>query len=163
MKRLIKIIPVILVLALLASALACTAGVKDEKITGKEEIWGRYTVLVPSGMEFSGGNILDPNDPKTFTIKDPDSSYNYISFSMYDLDACERSVRGTKEANGADDVTLELDGAVWTGVAYKYGSSDAFQLYAEVDGEYVLVTSFGFPYDGALVKAVLGSVSIAAE
>ena len=115
-------------------------------------------------MNLTGGNILDSEDPKVLTLKENGNDFHYIMLNIYSLETCQSSVAGTKDYNeNAEDVTIEINGVTWTGVAYKYaGMTDAFQMYAQFGDDCVLAGGFYYAYNSAEVQAVLGSITLGA-
>ena len=130
-------------------------------VKGETGSWGKYTeILVPEGMTLKGGNILDENDPTIVKLNDTDNEFHWILFNIYDEDTCKSSIASTKEVNNGEDVTIEINGTTWTGVSYKSLSADGFQMYGQVDGQYVLAGGFYYAYDSAVVQAVIASLHV---
>ena len=139
-------------------------GGSEKEVKGETQTWGRFTLLVPENMNLKGGNILNENDPTVVTVKENDNDFHYVMFNLYDEDTCKSSVEGTKSANdGSQEFTMDVNGVTWKGVSYEYFSSPGFQMYGQVDGQYVLCGGFYFSYDSEIVKAILGSLKVAAE
>ena len=132
------------------------------QISGSTEKAGYYKVLVPDGYSLTKGNILDEDDPETFTLEKDDALLTYYMFGMYDDRSDARdNVEVTKEVNeGAKDVTAEYGGVTWKGVAYHSFGYDCFAMYAEFDGRYVVVNAAGNAYDSAVTDAVLSSLRV---
>ena len=161
MKKSFRILCAALAVVTCAVFAACSGGLIPEKITGEEQTWGRYTLLVPDSTVLQGGNVLDPNDPDVMKLCDKNNDFHYLMFNIFSLESCLNSIKGTKEVNAnAEDITLDLDGTVWTGVKYDSLGTDGFQMYAQLGGEAVLVSGYFYGYDSALVKAVLGSLKL---
>lgn len=152
-------ISVCLVLAvLLVSFAACKT---DKKVTGGEKSWGRYTMLVPDEMYLKGGSVLNSEDPKTLKLTDRAAPSHYFLFNLCPLENCLGSIEGTRSANeGAKDVSVELGGVEWKGVEYELTGTPAFQVAGEVNGESVLVSSFGYKADGNIAAYILSSIQL---
>ena len=133
----------------------------SEEVKGAMDEHGYYKVFVPEGYTLKHEDVFGDNSPKSFNINSDDSSFDYFTFNMYTEDNAQSSVAMTKELNdGAEDVTLDLDGVKWNGVAYESLGIACFQLYADFDGNFVLVGGAGNAYDSAIVKTVLGSLEV---
>ncbi len=170
MKKL-RILAIMLV-AVLALTVLVSCGGNNEADTGSDtpaaadvkgamDEHGYYKVFVPEGYTLKHEDVFGDNNPKSFNINSDDSALTYFMFGMYDKDSAEMGVEATKEANeGAEDVTLDIDGVTWTGVAYESLGYSCFQLYAEFDGNFVTVNAAGNAYDSAIVKTVLGSLEV---
>ncbi len=133
----------------------------NEEVKGAMDEHGVYKVFVPEGYTLKHEDVFGDNNPKSFNINSDSSSLTYFMFNMYSEDNAKSGVATTKELNdGASDVTLDVDGKTWTGVAYDSVGIPCFQLYAEFDGEFVMVNSAGNAYDSEIVKTVLGSLEV---
>ena len=172
MKRSIVFKLVCAVLALIMAAgmfAACSGegnndgGSGAKEVKGETQTWGRFTLLLPEGMILKGGNMFDENDPSIVTIKDAENELHYLMFNLYDEDTCKSSLESTKSANGGEDFTMEANGVTWTGVFYNTFSYEGFQMYGEVDGQYVLVGGYYYGHEHEITKAVVSSLKVAAE
>ena len=161
----------IVMAAVLALAVLVSCGGKTETETGSDtpagdvkgamDEHGYYKVFVPEGYTLKHEDAFGDNNPKSFNINCDDSAFTYFMFSINDQDSTEMGVEATKGANdGAEDVTLDIDGVKWTGVAYESLGYSCFQLYADFDGNFVTVNAAGNAYDSAIVKTVLGSLEV---
>jgi len=122
---------------------------------------GYYKVFVPEGYTLKHEDVFGDVDPEAFNLNYDESSFTYFMFHMYSEDNAKSSVETTKELNeDTSDVILEIDGVKWTGIAYESYGIACFQLYADFDGHFVLVSGAGNAYDSALVKVVLGSLEV---
>lgn len=138
-------------------------GNQTPAIRGETRDYGIYTGLfIPESMTFTEGTMIDPESPEGFRLTDKDHPTSYIYFGP-STDP-EWDIDHSREVNAEydpQDITFELNGNTWTGITYKYnGETDVFQIYTTVGEHVISVMSAGYPYDGALVKAVLGSVNI---
>ena len=177
MKKFMKITAIVMALALLVSVFASCGGGQDnggnsadngaaaaDAVKGETQTWGNITVLVPEGMTLKGGNILDENNPDVVNISKSDNAMNYFLITINDdEDGVKSGIESTREGNdGAKDVTVDA-GASWTGVTYEYSGMDVFQIYAEFDGRFAVVQSYGFAADSDTSKAILSSLKVAAK
>ncbi len=164
MKKVFKITAVVMALALVISAFASCGG-GGGSVSGETKTWGNITVLVPEGMTLKGGDVLNKEDPDKLTISKNDNAMNYFLITVSDSeDNAKSNVETTRSMNkGCKDVSVETEGAKWTGVTYDYSGTKVFQIYAKVDGRVVTVQSYGFEADSDTSKAVLGSLKIAAK
>lgn len=175
MKKFVKIAAVVLALLLCCAAFAScgednggnsSAAGGDtpaaDTVKGETQTWGNITVLVPEDMTLKGGNVLDEKNPDVVNIAKKDNAMNYFLITINDSeDGAKMGIDSTKEANeGSKDVEFEA-GVKWTGVSYEYSGSPAFQAYAEFDGRYAVVQSFGFATDDDVTTSVLSSLKVA--
>ncbi|MBR2109265.1 MAG: hypothetical protein IJ932_04880 [Ruminococcus sp.] len=170
MKKLIKITAVVMALLMCCAVFASCGGGKggdsgsaDNSVAGETKTWGNITVLVPDGMNFKGGNVLDEKDPDVVNLSKKDNATNYILITINDDEEGAKSgLDSTKDANkGSKETTFEA-GKKWTAVTYEYSGSPAFQAYAEFDGRYAVIQSFGFATDDETTTAVLSSLKVKA-
>ena len=178
MKKTLKMLAIAMAIVLALFALASCggqSGTPDEPANGDSEKadapkndvkgamdeHGYYKVFVPEGYTLKHEDLWGDNNPKSFNINNDESSFTYFMFNIYDMDSIEMSIGTTKEMNeGAADVTVEIGGRTWTGVAYDSLGIACFSLYADFGGNYVLVSGAGNAYDSALVDTVLGSLEV---
>jgi|GEM_PF-6070028 hypothetical protein len=138
-------------------------GKEDPSIKGETRDYGIFTGLfIPESMDFTAGTMIDPESEEGFRLADKDHPTNYIYFGT-STDP-EWDIDHSREMNAQydpQDISFELNGNTWQGIAYKYnGELDCFQIYTTIGDHVISVMSAGYPYDGALVKAVLASVNI---
>ena len=170
MKTFIKITAVVMALLLCCAAFASCGG-GDSKgdsgsggssVAGETKTWGNITVLVPEGMTLKGGNVLDEKDPDVVNISKKDNAMNYFLITINDTEEGAKSgLETTKDTNKGKDATIDA-GKKWTAVTYEYSGSPAFQAYAEFDGRFAVVQSFGFATDDDTTTAVLSSLKVKA-
>ncbi|MBQ7505081.1 MAG: hypothetical protein IJT79_07180 [Ruminococcus sp.] len=172
MKTFIKITAVVMALLLCCAAFASCGG--DSKggdsgsdsgnsVAGETQTWGNITVLVPDGMTLKGGSILDEKDPDVVNISKKDNATNYFLITINDTeDGAKSGLDSTKDANKDSKETTFEAGKKWTAVTYEYSGSPAFQAYAEFDGRYAVVQSFGFASDDDTTTAVISSLKVKA-
>ena len=138
-----------------------TPTTSSDEIKGAVDEHGYYKVFVPEGYTLKHEDVFGDNDPKSFNLNNDESSFDYFMFNMYSEDNVKSSIDMTKEMNdGAKDVTVDINGVTWTGVAYDSVGIACFSLYADFDGNFVIVSGAGNEYDSALVKTVLGSLEV---
>ena len=171
MKKLIKITAVVMAMLICCAVFAACGDSKGgdsgsdsgNSVAGETQTWGNITVLVPDGMTLKGGNVLDEKDPDVVNISKKDNATNYILITISDDEEGAKSgLDSTKDANkGSKETTFEA-GKKWTAVTYEYSGSPAFQAYAEFDGRYAVIQSFGFATDDETTTAVLSSLKVKA-
>ena len=132
-----------------------------DTVKGETVTWGNITALVPEGMTYTGGSVIDKKDPDVLNIAKKDNATNYFLITVNDdLDEAKDGVTATKEANdGAKDTTFEA-GAKWTGVTYDFSGMAVNHVYAQVGDKVVVIQSYGFAPDDDTTKAVLGSIKV---
>lgn len=171
MKTFIKITAAVMALLMCCAVFASCGGSRDSgsgsdsgnSVAGKTETWGNITVLVPDDMKLKGGNALDEKDPDVVNISKKDNATNYFLITINDsLDGAKSSLDSTKDANKGSKDTTFTAGKDWTAVTYEYSGSPAFQAYADFDGRYAVVQSFGFASDDDTTNAVLSSLKVKA-
>ncbi|MBQ7669800.1 MAG: hypothetical protein IJS45_03655 [Clostridia bacterium] len=172
MKKFIKTVCFIFILALMLTAFAaCERNVQGNgddtsaDAVGKTETWGNISVYVPAGCKLIGGSLVDGADPDSLSIKSDDGKNYYIVTVLTDEAKARDSIAATKEKNPGEtpeEVTLDVDGTVWSGIAYKHAdSSDSFQMWAKTGNKTVLVGADRHAYDSDETREVLGSIKIA--
>ena len=170
MKNALKVIAIALTLVLaLGVFTACSGNSGNTATTGgnnstdnsaKQE-HGYFKVFVPEGYTLKHEDAFGDNNPKAFNINLDDSSFTYFMFNIYTEDNAKSSVEATKEMNeGANDVSIEIGGKTWTGVAYDSLGIACFTMYADFDGNFVIVTAAGNAYDSEIVASVLSSLEV---
>ncbi len=177
MKKFMKITAIVMALALLVCAFASCGGqgsgdassadggaAAADAVKGETQTWGNITVLVPEDMTLKGGNVLDEKNPDVVNISKKDNAMNYFLITINDDEEGVKSgIDSTREVNdGAKDVTVDA-GASWKGVTYEYSGMDVFQIYADFDGRFAVVQSYGFAADSDVSKAILSSLKVAAK
>lgn len=172
MKTSKKIIALILAaLAAFVMLAACGGGNEggggggNAAVKGSTQEWGNLSLFIPDGYSLIGGSLIDAEDPDSaWILLDSDNTHYFLIGVVDGKSDAEDSLDMTKEMNeangGAGDVTLNAGGVSWTGYAYKYNSTDCFELYAEVGGKWVTVSSAYHAYDSDLTLAVLGGLTV---
>ena len=124
--------------------------------------WGDYTITVPAGFEFKGGDVFDENDTRYFSVKK--GSFSYFDFkteSSEDNMNNQYNYNKNTYTNEQTDVKGTFGGIDWTGFQYSDGFGGyGFELYATASGKFLRVSSAGFKFDDAVVKEVLDSFII---
>ncbi|MBQ6677183.1 MAG: hypothetical protein IJM71_03945 [Clostridia bacterium] len=133
----------------------------SDEVKGAMDEHGYYKVFVPEGCTLKHEDFSGSEDPKSFRLLFDEDAMAQLMFGIFDRNGAEMGVEATKSSNeGAEDVTLDLDGVKWTGVAYDYSGKPCFQIYADFDGSFVTVNGTYVAYDSAIVKTVLGSLEV---
>ena len=131
---------------------------------GKIETWGNINIYVPGGSKLIGGSLVDGADPDSLSIKSADGKNYYVVTALTDEAKAKDSIASTKEKNPGEtpeEVTLDIGGTVWSGIAYKHAdSSESFQMWAKIGNKVVLVGAERHAYDSEETKEVLGSIVI---
>ena len=174
MKKIIKAACFALILVMMFSVLASCSGnggaeesgvETSENTVGKTETWGNIKVYVPAGSKLIGGSLVDGADQNSLSISSADGKEYYIVTVLTDDEKAKDSIASTKEKNPEEtpeEVTLDVDGTVWSGIAYKHAdSSESFQVWAKAGNKIVLVGADHHAYDSDEAKEVLGSIEIA--
>ena len=123
--------------------------------------WGAFTVSVPTGFEFQGGDVLDEEDKECFSVKE--SSFKYFDFNRQDKENGMAHYKNNKETytNGQTDVSGTIGDFSWTGFQYEDGFGGyGFELYTEVGDKVVRVSSAGYTFDSAVTEGILGSLHV---
>ena len=162
-----KTITILLTIAILFTLCACgkkeEAAPGKESITGKTEIYGCFSVLVPDGMELEPGDLLDSSNPDAFTVRDSEEAFRYILVSANDEIWIDEGMDFTKELNdGCEfvDCSLPLGNTTFTGFSYVSSGVDCLELKGCLDGVFLQVTAgLVKPTDGRL-QAILESIKI---
>ena len=173
MKNFIKITAAVMAALMCCAVFAACGGNTDTDSNGnsstaqpaevKTETWGNITVAVPDGMTLKGGSIVDEKDPDVVNISKDDNAMNYFLITINDdEDSVKDGIEATREANdGAKDVSFDA-GKSWTGVSYDFSGTAVMQIYAEFDGRFAVVQSYGFASDDEATKSVLSSLKVSA-
>lgn len=172
MKRFIKAACFIFILALVLTAFAACEGSgqengddTSENSVGKTETWGNINIYVPGGSKLVGGSLVDGADPDSLSIKSEDGKSYYVVTVLKDESKAKDGISSTREKNSGetpDEVTLDVDGTVWSGIAYKHADSyESFQIWAKIGNKAVLVSADRHAYDSEETRTVLGSIVIA--
>ena len=162
-----KTITILLTIAMLFTLCACgkkeEAAPGKESITGKTEIYGCFSVLVPEGMELEPGDLLDSSNPDAFTVRDSEEAFRYILVSANDEIWIDEGMDFTKELNDECefvDCSLPLGNTTFTGFSYVSSGVDCLELKGCIDGVFLQVTAgLVKPTDGRL-QAILESIEI---
>ena len=165
-----KMLSIVLAFTMLAALCACGSGGESgggggaESVKGSTQEWGNLSLFVPDGYSLIGGSLIDAEDPDSaWILLDSDNTHYFLIVIVEDKEDAVGSLEMTKEANeangGAGDVTMNAGGAAWTGYAYKYNSTDCFELYAEVNGKWVTVSGAFNAYNSDVTLAVLGGLT----
>ena len=180
-----KIIPISLALCLSVSVCGCGSAPKKEEPAAPVETaepadvggsaeqeapaptesapqtmsWGDWTVDVPAGFQLKGGDFLDENDPRYFSVKR--SEFSFFDFKADGEERIMNNYKYNKETytNEQKDVKETFGDNEWTGFQYSDGYGGyGFEAYTTADGEMIRVSSAGYAFDHELVNTVLGSL-----
>lgn len=149
-----------------AAALAgCACGGDNDgekpEVNGTEKTWNRITVFVPEGMELTG-SADGSTDKDIVYVQDSSENAKYFLITLCTEQSAKDDVEAAKKAFSGEDVQFKAGKNEWTGVKYKLaGEADCFNLYANINGQTVLVTGSRYAHDSAEAKAVLGTIKIA--
>ncbi len=175
MKKLIKVTAAVMAVLMCCAVFAACGGNTDTTPSGnnlsaaepadvKTETWGNITVAVPDGMSLKGGSVVDEKDPDVVNISKDDNAMNYFLITINDdEDSVKDGIKMTREGNdGAKDISFDA-GESWTGVSYDFSGTAVMQIYAEFNGRFAVVQSYGFTPDDDAAKSVLSSLKVAAK
>ncbi len=124
--------------------------------------WGDWTVDVPAGFTLEGGDFFDETDPRYFSLKKTDFVYFDFKADGEELIMNHYNYNKDTYTNEQTDVQGTFGGSDWIGFQYSDGFGGyGFEAYATVDGELIRVSCAGYPFDDALVSAVLSSLQYA--
>ena len=138
-----------------------TVVTEDENVTGETKEWGNFSFLLPEGYEFRGGDVFDEEDTRCFSVKKSD--FSYFDFQ---LESSEENMMNKYNynknlyTNGQADAEVTYNGVEWKGFEYDSWGTPCFEIYAEINGSFVRVSSAGFKLDGAVAAAVLESLEL---
>lgn len=130
-------------------------------VIGSTETWGDLTVGVPADWTFRKGDAFDEEDTRYCSVKK--STFKYFDFKMEAKEVAEAQYNYNKQTytNEQTDVSGTFAGIEWTGFQYSDGMGGfGFELLATVGEKPIRVSSCGFSFDSAEVKAVLESVVV---
>lgn len=134
------------------------------RVKGDTEKHGYYKVLVPEGYTLSKGTVLDETDPEAFTLEKDGSLFTYFMFGLFDRESARDNIDVTKEVNeGAKSVSVTYNDVTWTGVAYQSFGYDCFSMYADFNGQSVVVSAAGNAYDSDITNAILSSLRVSTK
>ena len=136
----------------------------EEEAAGEDETvtWGFYTVNVPAGYTFRGGDVFDENDTRYFQVKKSELTYfDFKAENSEDVMMNQYNYNKNTYTNEQTDVSGTFGDIDWTGFQYSDGwGGYGFELYATVNGKYIRVSAAGFAFDDEATKKVLGSLKI---
>ena len=138
-----------------------TEEVTEASGEAETKTWGDFTITVPAGFEFKGGDVFDENDTNYFSVKK--GSFSYFDFKNESEDTMNNQYNYNKNTytNEQTDVKGTYAGIDWTGFQYSDGFGGyGFELYATSKGKFLRVSSAGFKFDDPIVKEVLDSLVI---
>ena len=121
--------------------------------------WGDWTVDVPAGYKLKGGDFLDENDARYFSVRR--SEFSFFDFKADGEERIMNNYKYNKDTytNEQKDVKGTFGANEWTGFQYSDGYGGyGFEAYATVDGEMIRVSSAGYAFDDEMVNTVLSSL-----
>lgn len=134
---------------------------KSEDLTGEEQSWGCFTVLVPNGWTFRKGDVFDDNDERYCSVKKSDFSYFDLKNENEETATNHYEYNKKTYTNEQRDIPATKIGDIeWTGFEYGNDFGGGFELYAKVGDKFLRISSAGFKFDGIVTKTVLGSLKI---
>lgn len=131
------------------------------EITGAEQTWGIYTVMVPDGWKLRKGDVLDENAPEFCSVKKSD--FKYFDFMCEEENVQKQHYEYNKKTytNEQKDIPATTIGSIeWTGFQYGNDFGGGFELYGKSGGKFLRVSCAGFSFDSPETQAVLGSLKI---
>ena len=131
---------------------------------GGEQVWGDWTVNVPGEFTLKGGDFIDENDKRYFSVKKSD--FKYFDFNADGEENIKKHYEYNKKTytNEQQDVKGTYGSNEWVGFQYSDGFGGfGFEAYATVGGELIRVSAAGFKFDSNEAKDVLGSLKHSAN
>lgn len=145
-----------------AATEASTAG--NANITGSEQVWGIYTVMVPDGWNLKGGDYFDDKNPEVCSVKKSDFYYFDIKSEKEDVQKQQYEYNKKTYTNEQKDIpATKLGDIEWNGFQYGNDFGGGFELYGQSNGKFLRVSCAGFSIDSPEAKAVLGSLKVNAS
>ncbi|HRR75552.1 MAG: hypothetical protein IJK31_08135 [Ruminococcus sp.] len=131
------------------------------ELTGTDQTWGIFSVMVPDGWTLKGGDFFDENDPEMCSVKKSD-------FSYFDIKSEKENVQMQKYENNKNTYTNEqkdipattLGDIEWNGFQYGNDFGGGFELYGQSGGRFLRVSCAGFSFDSPEAQAILGSLKV---
>ncbi|MBR6229908.1 MAG: hypothetical protein IKQ97_09245 [Eubacterium sp.] len=135
-----------------------TSDIDFDKTTTKE--WGDFTIDVPSGMEFKGGDFLDENNKSVFSVKK--SELSYFDFNEEDEQTQKNQYDYNKSTytEKQKDVSGKIGDIDWEGFQYSDGfGGNGIELKTQVNGKFVRVSAT-FAFDDEVTQKLLASLKV---
>ena len=147
-----------------AAVESTTEAATEAPAAAETKTWGDFTIDVPGGYEFKGGDVFDENDTRYFSVKK--NSFAYFDFKSEDSEQNmmnQYDYNKKTYTNEQTDVKGSFAGIDWTGFQYSDGFGGyGFELYATSNDHFLRVSSAGFKFDDEVTKSVLESLKVAA-
>jgi len=131
------------------------------EITGTEQTWGIYTVMVPDGWTLRKGDAFNENDTELCSVKKSD--FKYFDFKSEKEEVQKQQYEYNKKTytNDQKDIPATTLGSIeWTGFQYGNDFGGGFELCGQSGGKFLRVSCAGFSFDSPEAMAVLGSLKI---
>ncbi|MBQ9894893.1 MAG: hypothetical protein IJM38_05835 [Ruminococcus sp.] len=136
----------------------------NAEITGSEQTWGVFTVMVPDGWTLKGGDVFDENDPNYCSVKKSDFSYFDIKSEKEEVQKQKYEYNKNTYTNEQKDLPATTLGNIeWNGFQYGNDFGGGFELYGQSNGKFLRVSCAGFSFDSPETKAILGSLKVSDE
>ncbi|NLT10390.1 MAG: hypothetical protein GXY08_12980, partial [Ruminococcus sp.] len=130
-------------------------------LTGTEQTWGVFTLMVPDGWTLKGGDFLDENDPELCSVKKSDFSYFDIKSEKEDVQQKQYEYNKNTYTNEQKDIPATTLGDIeWNGFQYGNDFGGGFELYGQSNGRFLRVSCAGFSFDSPEAQAILGSLKV---
>ena len=139
-----------------------TEAATEAPAAAETKTWGDFTIDVPGGYEFKGGDVFDENDTRYFSVKK--NSFAYFDFKSEDSEQNMMNQydynKKTYTQDQKDLPATKVGDIEWNGFEYGGDFNKGFELYATVNGKNIRVSSCGFKFDSPEAKAILGSIKL---
>lgn len=136
----------------------------NKEITGSEQTWGVFTVMVPDGWTLKGGNFLDENEPNICSVRKTDFNFFDIKNEKEEVQKQQYEYNKKTYTNEQKDLpATTLGGIEWNGFQYGNDFGGGFELYGQSNGKFLRVSCAGFSFDSPETKAILGSLKVSDE
>lgn len=134
---------------------------ESAELTGAEQTWGIYTVMVPDGWTLKGGDYFDENDPDVCAVKKSDFSYFEFKSETESTQKQQYEYNKSNYTNEQTDIPATMVGDIeWTGFQYGNDFGGGFELYAQAEGKFLRVSCAGFKFDSPEAEFVLSSLKV---
>lgn len=136
----------------------------NKEITGSEQTWGVFTVMVPDGWTLKGGDFLDENEPNKCSVRKTDFNFFDIKNEKEEVQKQQYEYNKKTYTNEQKDLpATTLGGIEWNGFQYGNDFGGGFELYGQSNGKFLRVSCAGFSFDSPETKAILGSLKVSDE
>lgn len=132
-----------------------------KEITGTQQTWGIFTVLVPDDWTLRGGNFIDEEDPDICKVMESD--FYYFEFKNEKEDTQKSQYEYNKKTYTNEQFDLPstvLNGIEWNGFQYGNDFGGGFELYGQSGGRFLRVSCAGFSFDSQEAQKILSSLTV---